>query len=303
MSEKTNTAVTKKESAMVEFVPFGASEAIKLSVGMVKTMIAVPTATGKLPTDNDCIKFIALCQARRLNPFEGDAFMIGYDTKNGPKFNLITAIQAFLKRAETSPHYNGMESGIIVERGDKIIDVEGDFFISGDKILGGWATVHKKGQEFPTKKRIRLERFKKQFGIWAEDPAGMICKCAEADALRTSFPTMLGGMYLPQEMEPSDAKTKVTAPIFTSSVDTTSKPQAEPEPEEDDMVFDEPTHEDIVKLCKRDNIKESDLIEFAQSIALCEDDCKTIDKLPAEAVATLFTQWAEFSEKIKEVCQ
>lgn len=279
---------------MVEFVPFGASDAIKLSVAMVKTMIAVPTTSGKLPTDNDCIKFIALCQARKLNPFEGDAFMVGYDTKNGPKFNLITSIQAFLKRAEASPAYDGMESGIIVERNGKIEKIEGDFYLKGDKVLGGWATVHRKAQQYPIKKTIRLERFKKSFGIWLEDDAGMICKCAEADALRTSFPTMLGGMYLPQEL-PSDNPNKTTTPIFSEG----KEPKPEPEPVEPIP----PTKEDIVELCKREGIKESDLIEFAQSIALCEDECNTIDKLPDEAVAALFNQWTEFAEKIKEVCK
>lgn len=286
--------VTKKESAMVEFIPFGASDAIKLSAAMVKNMIAVPTKTGKYPSDNDCIKFIALCQARKLNPFEGDAFLIGYDSKDGPKFNLITSIQAFLKRAEASPHYNGMKSGIIVARGDDIVEIEGDFYLKGDKVLGGWATVFRKGQEHPITKRIRLERFKKSYGIWLEDDAGMICKCAEADALRTSFPTMLGGMYLPQEL-PSEPP-KVTSPIFMEGKPEKVTPEPEP------VTPEVPTNADIVALCKRDNIKESDLIEFAQSIALCEEDCGGVDKLPQEAVEALFNQWDEFSLKIKEVC-
>ena len=33
-----------------------------------------------------------------------------------------------------------------------------------------------------------------------DDPAGMIVKCAEADALRSAFPTMLGGCYTEEEM-------------------------------------------------------------------------------------------------------
>jgi len=296
MSTTTGKEVAKKESISVEFIPFGASDAIKLTVGMVKTMIAVKTRSGKFPDDNDCIKFIALCQARKLNPFEGDAFLIGYDTKDGAKFNLITSIQAFLKRAEASPHYNGMKSGIIVERGDKIVELEGDFYLKGDRVLGGWATVFRKGQEHPISKRIRMERFNRSFGVWAEDAAGMICKCAEADALRTSFPTMLGGMYLPQEM-PADANAKVTTPVF--SPPESKEPPKEPEPQEPVPA----TKKDIVDLCKKDGINESDLIDFAQSIALCEDDCDTIEKLPDEAVQSLFAQWDEFSEKIKEVCQ
>lgn len=298
MSDKPTTAVTKKENAEVTFVPFGASDAIKLTVGMIKTMLAVPTKSGKLPTDNDCIKFLALCQARKLNPFEGDAFLIGYDSKDGPKFNLITSIQAFLKRAEASPAYDGMESGIIVERNGKIEKIEGDFYLKGDKVLGGWATVHRKAQQYPIKKTIRLERFYKAYGIWLDDAAGMICKCAEADALRTSFPTMLGGMYLPQEMEGDTPKT--TAPVFTAP-DGKEEKKAKPEPEP--VEPDEPTVKDIEELCKRDGIKETDLIEFARSIALCDDNCDTVHSLPAEAINSLFNQWAEFSEKIKEVCK
>jgi len=299
MSQTPTTAVSKKENAEVTFVPFGASDAIKLTVGMIKTMLAVKTKSGKMPDDNDCIKFLALCQARKLNPFEGDAFLIGYDSKDGPKFNLITSIQAFLKRAEASPAYDGMESGIIVERNGKIEKIEGDFYLKGDKVLGGWATVHRKGQQFPIKKTIRLERFYKAYGIWLDDAAGMICKCAEADALRTSFPTMLGGMYLPQELEGDTPKT--TAPVFTAPEGKEEKkPKAQPEPEP--VTPEPPVVADIKELCKRDGIKESDLLEFAESIALCEADCDTIEKLSPEAVDALFNQWAEFSEKIKEVC-
>jgi hypothetical protein len=114
---------------------------------------------------------------------------------------LITAHQAFLKRAELHPEYDGMESGVVVERGGEIVDIQGDFTSAGDKLLGGWARVFFHTRSHPMYKRIRLERFKKPFGIWLDDPAGMICKCAEADALRSSFPTMLGGLYLREEVD------------------------------------------------------------------------------------------------------
>lgn len=282
----------RKESAMVEYVPFGATDPIKLSVAMVKSMIAVPTKSKKYPDDNDCIKFIALCQARKLNPFEGDAFLIGYDSSAGPKFNLITSIQAFLKRAEAHPLYNGMKSGIIIERDSKIVEIEGDFYLKHDRVLGGWATVYIRGRDYPITKKIRLERFKKEFGVWLEDAAGMICKCAEADALRTSFPNTLGGLYLPQEM-PSDVNAKVTAPVFNAPE---PKTPAEPEP-----VTQAPaTKADIMELCKRDGIKEYDLMLFLCSIALCEESATTIDKLPDSSVDEVFNRWDEFVTKMNE---
>jgi hypothetical protein len=44
----------------------------------------------------------------------------------------------------------------------------------------------------------------------------MICKCAEADALRASFLTMLGGLYLKEEFHGRVSKTYQTfVPIKT----------------------------------------------------------------------------------------
>src|SRR5215469_6425089 len=190
------------DKAVVEFVPFGGDSKLKLSITIVKELICVKTKTGKICSDTDAIKFMAMCQARKLNPFEGDAFLIGYDNRdkpNEPNFSLITAHQAFLKRAEVNDEYDGMESGVVVEKDGKIEDIAGDFTSQGQKVVGGWARVHFKNRKYPMYKRLRLSRFQKPFGIWQEDPAGMIVKCAEADALRSSFPTMLGGLYIQAE--------------------------------------------------------------------------------------------------------
>lgn len=190
----------EQSKQLVEFVPFGTKDKIELSIEVVKRLIAVKTKSGKQPSDEDAFKFMLMCQARRLNPFEGDAYLIGYDGQHGPSFSLITAHQAFLKRAELHPEFDGMESGTIVLREAKITDLVGDWHMPSDKILGGWATVYFKNRSHPMTKRVRLERFNKGYGIWRDDPAGMVVKCAEADALRSSFPTMLGGMFISEEM-------------------------------------------------------------------------------------------------------
>lgn len=290
MSTTKETALTK-ESRFTEFVPFGAEDKIKLSIEMVKSLIAVKTKSGATCSDTDAIKFIAMCQARRLNPFEGDAFLIGYDSKEkGPTYSLITAHQAFLKRAELHPEYNGMESGVIVKRDGNIVDLEGDFYLEGDEIMGGWAKVHFKNRLHPMSKRIRLQRFQKSFGVWQEDPAGMIVKCAEADALRSSFPTMLGGLYLREEME--QPETRVATPIFKNAAPVVEvKPEKHPGPALVDQVS---------ALMKQDGIDETTLLEFLGAIGLAGEQ-ESITQLGEDTLGMCVEQWPDFVKRIKEV--
>ena len=124
-----------------------------------------------------------------------------------------------------------MKSGVIVDRDGSVQDLEGDFYMPGDKVLGGWATVYFKNRKQPMHKRVRLARFQKAYGIWQDDAAGMICKCAEADALRSSFPTMLGGLYMREELA-QPAEPKGSAPLFTTPpVGTQGPAEAIPEAE------------------------------------------------------------------------
>ena len=102
-------ALAEKDKDKTEYtiVPFQSNKPFRLSIAVVKAAIAVPTKSGRQCTDRDAYRFIMMCQARGLNPWEGDAFLIGYDkrTENGivAEFSLITAVQALQKRAEVHP--------------------------------------------------------------------------------------------------------------------------------------------------------------------------------------------------------
>lgn len=196
--------IDPKEIGVIEFIPMGMSDKIKLSVKMVQTLLCKPTRSGATCTQQDALKFMALCHARRFNPFEGDAYIVGYDGRNGPEFSLITSIQAFLKRAEANENYDGMESGVIVkDAAGNVIDRVGDFMLDDDDLLGGWARVYKKNISHPTERRLRLSSRKKDTPFWNNDPAGQIVKCAEADALRATFPTVIGGLYVEGDSSPA----------------------------------------------------------------------------------------------------
>ncbi len=173
---------------------------------MVVKFLCKPTKRGFTCSAEHAVRFMMLCKARALNPWEGDAFLVGYDTKDGPVFNLITAHQAFIKRAEANPAYNGMGSGVVViSPTDELLDIAGDFVPGDCQLVGGWARVHRKDQEIPTYRRLNLSTFDKGFSVWNTNKAGMIVKCAEADALRSTFPNSCGGMYTEGELAPAQA--------------------------------------------------------------------------------------------------
>ena len=187
----------------MEFIPFGAADKIKLSISIVKNIVAVPTKSGKTCTDRDALKFMMLCQAQRLNPFVQDAYLVGYDGKNGPVFTLITAHQSILKRAETCPDYEGMDSGVIlVDEAGNVTEREGDFCLPSENVVGGWAKVYRKGRR-PMYRRLSIAAMRPNYEtpFWSEEKApGQIVKCAEADALRSTFPTLIGGLYTQGEI-------------------------------------------------------------------------------------------------------
>lgn len=215
MSTALQTTVAERE---VSFVPFGATQEmmIRLNISMVQKFIANKTKSGAIASEEQCLKFLMLCKSRQLNPWEGDAYLIGYDGKDGPEFSLITAHQAFLKRAEPHPEFDGMESGVVVRKTDgTLAELQGDFHMPDQILVGGWAKVHFKTRHYPMYKKLRLATFDKGFGRWKVDPAGMIVKCCEADALRSAFPNTLGGMYLREEAE-VEVESSIVAPAKQS---------------------------------------------------------------------------------------
>jgi phage recombination protein Bet len=329
------------EKTMI-YAPFGAPEkdTIKLTVRIVQDLIAVKTKSGKVCSESDAIKFMMMCKARRLNPFEGDAFLIGYDTNDGPKFSLITAHQAFLKRAEVHAEYDGMTSGVILLDDGSIVEREGDFHLPHEQVVGGWATVYFKGRSHPTTRKIRLERFNTGRAQWAADPAGMIVKCAEADALRSSFPTLVGGLYLDGEiaMDFGDvAKLNTARPIFDSppmGATTKAEPRKrkepepkQPEPEPNPPKFEkEPESEapqpdapqeqappppELPKplkqlrfACKAGGIKEGELIDYWGTTGAIDGSQGTLEEVllavPSVVTSTL-EHFAEVAAKIREL--
>ena len=302
----------------VEYVPYGAKDNIKLTATNVQNLIAVRTKKGHTCSTRDAVKFIAMCQAKRLNPFEGDCFLIGYDTQDGPQFALVTAHQTYLKRAELHAEFDGMKSGLIVKAEDgKLIEIEGDFYDDGQTVVGGWAMVYFKNRKQPMYKRLRLARFNKGFGVWRDDAAGMICKCAEADALRSSFPTMLGGLYMREEtQEPTsvplskpDFSKPSNTPLFGGKggelpPDAQPEPEREPEPEPEPEAEPEPQDtgngkpnylKGVRNLCNIARVTEGELLGFLSQAGRTDGSAASLEDLAltdGEALRLVYDNWS-----------
>jgi len=186
----------------VEFVPFGAKDSIRLSAAMVRNFIAVPTRSGALPNERDCIRFIMLCRGKRANPFEGDCFLIGYDSQNGASFSLVCGLELFQKRASAEESYDGAESGVIVLDPENLMtERAGTVTMDGEKLVGGWAKVYRKDRKQVEYKSVKFATYDTGRSRWMKDPGGMIAKVALSQALRAAYPTALGGLYTQEEMQ------------------------------------------------------------------------------------------------------
>ncbi len=199
---KKETAVIKKDENAVEFMPLGCSDKIRLTASMVRQFIAIPTKSGALPSERDCVRFIMLCRGKRANPFEGDCFLIGYDSQNGPSFSLVCGLELFQKRASAEESYDGAESGVIVLGPENaMIERPGTVVMDGEKIVGGWAKVYRKDRKQVEYKSVKFSTYNTDRSRWAKDPGGMIAKVALSQALRAAYPTALGGLYTQEEMQ------------------------------------------------------------------------------------------------------
>ena len=141
-------------------------------------------------TAQETVMFINLCRYQHLNPFLNEAYIIKYGSKPA---QLITSKEAFMKRAESNPQYNGFRAGCIVLRNNEVVYTNGAFVLDTDRLLGGWAEVSRKDRDIPVRVELSMKEFSKNQSTWRTMPATMIRKTAIVNALREAFPDTLGG--------------------------------------------------------------------------------------------------------------
>lgn len=167
----------------------------------IKTYIC-PTAN-----DQEVMIFLKLCQARNLNPFLKEAYLVKYDQTKPAQ--MVVGKDHFTKKAEEHPQFDGYRAGIIVEDEDGYHELEGTFMGSKCKLVGGWAEVSRKDRKIPFKQTVMLKEFDKGMANWKTMPGTMIRKCALVQSLRECFPSELAGCYDNSEIGIVDSEKEI----------------------------------------------------------------------------------------------
>tara|TARA_R100000808_G_scaffold14057_1_gene33554 strand:- start:1301 stop:2218 length:918 start_codon:yes stop_codon:yes gene_type:complete len=190
---------------------FGAD--VELSLADIKRTLC-PKAT-----DQEAANFLHLCRYMGLNPFVRDAYLIKYGDKEA---SMVVGKDAFTKRADAHPQFGGMESGVIVQTGDKEpVNRKGTLVLDGESLVGGWARVARSDRKLDTDTTVSFKEFDTGRSMWQKMPGTMIEKVAIVKALRTAFPATFSGLYdqaemgidLTADMEPEEPVVGAYTPV------------------------------------------------------------------------------------------
>ena len=175
-------------------------------IKITKKILMDTICHGMQISDADMVQFLTLCQVNQLNPFVRDAYLIKF---NGAPAQMIVSKEAFMKRADTCPDFEGIESGVIGMNGDgDIKNFVGAFLPPSWELVGGWCKVYRKDRH-PYEQQVSLKEYQKGQSTWKTMPLTMIRKVAEVQTLREAYPCQLGGMYVKEEamrVEDADAE-------------------------------------------------------------------------------------------------
>lgn len=197
----SNEKQEQKQDLIVKFDVEG--QEIKLSKKIVQEYIV---GTDVPITNQEFKLFTELCKVRKLNPFLREAYLIKY--KVGTPAQLVVGKDAILKRAVLNQNYDGIESGIIVQKEDGTIEErQGTFRLGTESLVGGWARVYRKDWSHPTYSSVSFSEVAQKTGQgqlnsnWNNKGATMVEKVAKVRALRETFVEDLAGMYEAEEMQ------------------------------------------------------------------------------------------------------
>ena len=200
VANRLQKPVEQKNKNEVIFMAGG--EEIKLTPEIVRNYLV--SGNKESVTLQELAMFMNLCKFSKLNPWAKEVYCIKYG--NEPA-TMVVGKEAFQKRAEANPMYDGSEAGIIVYNKETgVVDYrKGTFKFPEEEILGGYAEVWRKDRSHSTRIEVSFEEYagRKKDGTlngqWSKKPATMIRKVALVQALRETFPSAFGGMYSAEE--------------------------------------------------------------------------------------------------------
>lgn len=191
---------TQNEKGIVTFTVDG--QDIKLSPSIIRNNLV--NGNGKV-TDQEILYFLGLCQARKLNPFTKDVYLIKFGDNAA---QMVVSKDVLERRAIKNPLYRGKKVGIFVTGKDgELLKREHTILLKNEILVGAWCEVYRDGWNHPAKVEVNYDEYvgrKKDGEInsqWSSKPVTMLVKVAKAQALREAFIEDLQGMYEAEELE------------------------------------------------------------------------------------------------------
>lgn len=168
---------------------------------LIKRTVA-PTAT-----DDELAMFLHIAGVSGLDPLRKQIHFI----KVSGRVYTVADVNGLQARAAREPDFEGLLHAVVFENDEFAVDnTTGQVVkhttnpLKGGKILGAWATVHRKGK-LPFTSVVRLTEYVNTAnGLWATKPAVMIDKVAKSTALRLAYPEQLGGIYEAAELDQAE---------------------------------------------------------------------------------------------------
>lgn len=228
-----NSLARKSNESVTTFTV--GNDTVTLSPSIVRNYL---TNGNGAVTDQEVNYFVHLCRGQGLNPFLKEIYLIKFGQQPA---TFVVSKEAFLKRAEANPQYDGSESGIIVlNKEGELIERKGGFFLKdSEQVVGGWAKVYRKDRKYPSDVQVTFEEYAGRTkdgnlnSNWANRPATMIKKVALVQALREAFPNDLNNLYTEEEQ----------GDIQMPMVDTT--PIEQPKPVQQN--FQQPVQQQVIE--------------------------------------------------------
>jgi phage recombination protein Bet len=143
--------------------------------------------------------FVYLATKYKLDPFLKEIFYIPGNMKT-----ILTSRDGYLKIAQNHKDFEGIRSMAVRANDDFEVDLANDTinhkFGKGERgpVIGAWAIVYRKNRR-PVIAYADLSEYLGSTGPWRKYTSAMICKCAEAFALKRQF--SISGLVTMEEMD------------------------------------------------------------------------------------------------------
>ena len=167
-----------------------AQKIAKLTGFTEEEVAIVKNTVAKKTTDTELAYFLNVCKSVDLNPFLKEIWC--YKDNKG-NLLVFAGRDGFLKKAQSSPLWNGITSSEVRENDKFEMDVPNtkiSHTTNGKdrgKIIGAYAIARPKNVELPTIEWAEFSVYNKGQFTWSTHPADMIKKVAETHALKKAY--------------------------------------------------------------------------------------------------------------------